>query len=145
MSPLFNEPTSNKSSRLAPAQCDQIGRNFAIWLLLLQHFLHFQTNDQFQNMVCCTHFGIWMQMYWILNLIFDILATVLATFPNIGRFFSIFWSLYSSFRFDQIHNCHRYNFGHTLLCYPSRTLMFDNPVVKQKLKLSSTFRHGQIY
>jgi hypothetical protein len=31
-------------------------------------------------------------MFWI----FDILATVLATFPKIGHFFSIFWSLCSS-------------------------------------------------
>jgi hypothetical protein len=32
-------------------------------------------------------------MYWIFNLIFDILATVLDTFPKMRRFFSNFWSL----------------------------------------------------
>jgi hypothetical protein len=46
---------------------------------------------QFQNMECCTYFKIknsWVDMFWTFNLSFDILATVLATFPNIGRFFS---------------------------------------------------------
>jgi hypothetical protein len=35
--------------------------------------------------------------------------------------------LSSSFRCDQIHNRHRYHLGHTLLCYLSRTLMFNEP------------------
>jgi hypothetical protein len=35
-----------------------------------------------------------MQLFWTFNLRYDILATVLATLPNIGRF-SIFWSLFS--------------------------------------------------
>jgi hypothetical protein len=30
-------------------KCDQIGGKFAIWLLLLEHFLHFYTNEQFKN------------------------------------------------------------------------------------------------
>jgi len=37
---------------------DQIGRNFAVRLLLLEHFLHFYTNEQLQNMVCCTYINI---------------------------------------------------------------------------------------
>jgi len=34
-------------------------------------------------------------MFQIFNCIYDILASVLATIPKIGRFFSIFWSLCS--------------------------------------------------
>ncbi len=48
---------------------------------------------QFQKMECCTYFKIknsWVYMFWTFNLSFVILATVLATFPNIGRFFSQF-------------------------------------------------------
>jgi hypothetical protein len=32
----------------------------------------------------------WVYMFWTFNLSFDILATVLATFPNIGQLFSQF-------------------------------------------------------
>jgi hypothetical protein len=44
-------------------------------------------------MVCYTYFNIkssWVLMFWTFNWSFDILATVLATFPNIGQ---IIWSL----------------------------------------------------
>ncbi len=34
-------------------------------------------------------------MFWTFNFIFDILATVLATFPKIGWLFSMFWSLWT--------------------------------------------------
>jgi hypothetical protein len=61
-----------------------------------------------------------------------------------------------SFRCDQIHICHRYDFSRTLLCYLSRTWMFNKPTsafswmlcgrfVEQKLMLSSTFRRDQIH
>ncbi len=43
-------------------QCDQIGRNFAIWQLLLEHFEHFYTKEYFINMVCCTYFNIQKQL-----------------------------------------------------------------------------------
>ncbi len=39
-------------------QCDYIGQNLAVWLLLFEHFLHFQLNKKFQNKVCCTCFNI---------------------------------------------------------------------------------------
>jgi hypothetical protein len=38
-----------------------------------------------------------------------------------GRFVEQMLMLSSSFRCDQIHNCHWYDLGHTLLCYLSRT------------------------
>jgi hypothetical protein len=44
-------------------------------------------------MVCRTYFNIkssWVWMFWIFNLSFDILDTVLATFPNIGQIFAQF-------------------------------------------------------
>jgi hypothetical protein len=44
---------------------------------LLEQYLHFQPNKQLQNMVSCTYF----------NNQKDSLATVWATFPNIGRIF----------------------------------------------------------
>jgi len=39
-------------------QCDNIGRNLAVWLLFIWAFLHFQLNKKFQNKVCCTCFNI---------------------------------------------------------------------------------------
>ncbi len=36
--------------------------------------------------------------------------------------------LSSSFRCDQIHSCQRHNFGPTLLCYFSQTLVFNSPL-----------------
>ncbi len=62
-----------------------------------------------------------------------------------------------SFRCGQIHNCHRYDLGHTLLCYLSRTGMFNKTVsekrlveyrgrfIEQKPMLSSSFRGDQIH
>ncbi len=41
----------------------------------------------------------------------------------------------TSFRCDQIQNCHRYYFGHTLLCCLSRAQMFNKPT-SVKLKES---------
>jgi hypothetical protein len=41
-------------------------------------------------MVCCTYFNIkssWVLLFWTFNLRSEILATVLAIFPNIGRIF----------------------------------------------------------
>jgi hypothetical protein len=38
-----------------------------------------------------------------------------------GRFVEQKLTLSSSFMCDQIYNCHRYDFGHTLLCYFSLT------------------------
>jgi len=35
--------------------------------------------------------------------------------------------LSSSFRHYQIYNCQRYDFGHTWLCYLSRTWVFNEP------------------
>jgi len=40
---------------------------------------------------------------------------------NRGRFVEQKLMLSSSFRCYQIHNCHRSDIGHTLLCYLSRT------------------------
>ncbi len=37
---------------LAIDQCDQIGRNLAVWLLLIERFLHFYTNEEFQGLLC---------------------------------------------------------------------------------------------
>ncbi len=74
-------------------QCDQIGQNFAVWLLSLDNFLPFLLNKQFQNMVCWTSFDIkssWVWIFWNFNLSFNILAT----FPNyLANFVSFFWSL----------------------------------------------------
>jgi hypothetical protein len=38
-----------------------------------------------------------------------------------------------SFRCDQIYKNEIYNFGHTLLCYLSQTLMFNEPDSDQEL------------
>ncbi len=55
--------------------------------------------------------------------------------------------LSSSFRCDQIYKYEKYDFGHTLLCYLSRTYMFNKPTrgrfVEQKLMLNSNFRGDQ--
>ena len=48
-----------------------------------------------------------------------------------GRFVEQKLMVSSSFRCYQIHNCHRLDFGHTLLCYLSRTQMFKNPLFVQ--------------
>jgi hypothetical protein len=68
-------------------QCDQIGRNFAIWLLFTWAFSIFNLNTQFQNMLGDTWFNIQKQFGATIILRFDYLATVLATFLKIGRFF----------------------------------------------------------
>jgi len=55
----------------------------------LSIFLHFQLK-LFQNMIWYTYFYIKSSSvlrFWTFNLSHDILATVLATFPNIGRIF----------------------------------------------------------
>jgi len=44
-----------------------------------------------------------------------------------GRFVEQKFVLSYRFRFDLIHFCHRYHFGHTLLCYLSQTYMFNKP------------------
>ncbi len=38
--------------------------------------------------------------------------------------------LCSKFRYDQTHNCQKYDFGHTLAYYLSRTQMFNKPTSK---------------
>jgi hypothetical protein len=43
------------------------------------------------------------------------------SFGSWGRFVEQKLMLNSSFRCDQIHDCQRYDFGHTLLCYLSLT------------------------
>jgi hypothetical protein len=57
----------------------------------------------------------------------------------------------SSFRYDWIHKCLRYDFSHTSLWYISHTWMFNQVtsgfwtlLVEQKLKLSCNFRCDQI-
>jgi hypothetical protein len=40
---------------------------------------------------------------------------------GLGRFVEQKLALSSNFNCDQIHNCHGYDFGHTLLCYLSQT------------------------
>jgi hypothetical protein len=45
----------------------------------------------------------------------------------IGRFVAQKFMLSSSFRYGQINNSHRYDLGHTLLCYLSPTYMFNKP------------------
>jgi hypothetical protein len=61
------------------------------------------------------------------------------------------------FRCGQIHNSQSYQFSHTLLCYLSRTWMFNKPIsgkrlgeyrglfIEQKPMLSSNFRGDQIH
>ncbi len=48
-----------------------------------------------------------------------------------GWFIEQKFMLSSSFRCSPIHNCHKYDFGHTLLCYLSRTQMFNKPTSEQ--------------
>ncbi len=45
-------------------QCDQIEQMFAFGYFLFEHFWHFYTNEQSQNIVCYTYFNI----QWQLNL-----------------------------------------------------------------------------
>ena len=53
---------------------------------LLGHFCNFHQNKQFQNIISCIYFNLQKQFdVTILN--FDILATILATFPKIGQLF----------------------------------------------------------
>jgi hypothetical protein len=68
-------------------QCDQIGRNFSIWLLSTWAFSIFNLNTQFQNMLCDPWFNIQKQFDAAIILRFDYLTAVLATFLKIGRFF----------------------------------------------------------
>ncbi len=44
----------------------------------------------------------------------------------------------SSFRCYQMHICHRYDFGHTLLCYLSWTWMFNKPTSGASLLIKSS-------
>ncbi len=44
-----------------------------------------------------------------------------------GRFIEQKLMLSSNFSCYQIHTCHRYDFGHTLLLYLIQTLMFNKP------------------
>jgi hypothetical protein len=56
-------------------------------------FSHFHLNKQFQNKVCWTQSSIKKYLKVAVldfNFSFDILATVLATIPNIGQFFKNF-------------------------------------------------------
>jgi len=46
-----------------------------------------------------------------------------------GRFVEQKLMLSSNFRCDQIHNCHWYDLGHTLLWYLSQTQMFNKPTL----------------
>jgi len=43
-------------------QCDQIEQIFAFGNFLFEHFLHFYTNEQLQNIVCYTYFNIQWHM-----------------------------------------------------------------------------------
>jgi len=52
--------------------------------------------------------------------------------PFRGRFVEQKLMPSSSFRCYQIHNCHRYDFGHTLLCHLSRTWMFNKPTSEEE-------------
>ncbi len=67
-----------------------------IWhlaFLNLGTFLNFHLNKQFQNIIFILILifkSSLMQLFWAFNSSFDILAT----FPKIGRMFSIFWSLW---------------------------------------------------
>ncbi len=79
---------------LGKFQCDQIGRNFAIWLLFTWPFSIFNLNKQSQRMICETYFTFQKQFDATIILSFDNLAAILATFPKIGWFFSNFWSLW---------------------------------------------------
>jgi hypothetical protein len=54
---------------------------------------YFYPNKHFLLLIL-TFKSSFLQLFWTFNLSFDILATVLATFPNIGLVFSIFWSLW---------------------------------------------------
>ncbi len=59
----------------------------------------------------------------------DLLSLCLVKYLNIrlgtwSRFVEQKLVLSSSFRCDRIHNCYRYDFGHTFLCYLSQTWMF---------------------
>jgi hypothetical protein len=75
---------------MTATQCDQIVQNFAILGNFYLGMGNFYANKQFKNMVCDSHFNIQKQfdaIIWTFNLSFDILATVLATLPSIGRFF----------------------------------------------------------
>jgi hypothetical protein len=64
-------------------------------ILLFGYFLleHFLPNKQVQNIVCSTYFNIkssWVQVFWTFNLSFNFLASILATFQNIGQIFAQF-------------------------------------------------------
>jgi hypothetical protein len=65
------------------SQCDQIGRNFVLWLLFTWAFLHFQLSKTwFVALIFTLKAG-----GCTFNFSFGILATVLATFPYIGPIF----------------------------------------------------------
>jgi hypothetical protein len=77
------------------------------------NLLHFHLNMLFEKWFLIWHYFVW-QMFWLLfkeigqfslihlvtlsgfYLIFDILATVLATFPKIGLFFNLLVTLFST-------------------------------------------------
>jgi hypothetical protein len=77
----------------------RLGYFLNIWLLFTWVFLKSHLNKQFQNTVfvlILTLKSNLMQLLLTFNLSFCNLATVLATFPKIGWFFSNFWSLCST-------------------------------------------------
>ncbi len=61
----------------------------------LNTFYIFYTDELFNNMICCTYFNIQEQLdvdvLDFFSLIFDNLATVLATFGLMGNFFLACW------------------------------------------------------
>ena len=59
---MFDKLTFFNIQFVEYTQCDQIGRNFAIWLLFAWAFNFFYLNKQFQNTVCCTYFNIQKQL-----------------------------------------------------------------------------------
>jgi hypothetical protein len=108
---MFNEPTSeagllNKGLMLSSNfRCDQILKSQKWEIWLWSHFVMLLKSD------------------------LDVQQTHLW-----GWFVKQKLASSSSFRCDQIHNCYRYNFGPSLLCYLSQTYLFN--------KLSSRIRFG---
>ncbi len=77
------------------------------------------------NIVMPTFVMLCANMPNVVMLIFITLSFIVSLFW--GRFVEQKLMLSSCFRRDQIYNCRRYDFGHTLLCYLSLTLMFNKP------------------
>ncbi len=73
----------------------RLGKMSPFGYFLLRHFKIIYPNLQFRSMICFTYFNIQnlMQLLSTFKLSHYNLATVLARFRNIGRFFSNFWSL----------------------------------------------------